>query len=311
MNNRGNAVSEGQSPDNLRLSSADLSETSIRRQLRSEAFQHPATLVPLGLAGLAAIFLLGISPLEIPAFWAIILLITSLIATAGSFFRIYSIRHGVEYTKIVQGILALHEQESREAGQAELKQMMDTLQAEFSVINSEVGLTALTDLHYEYEQLQLVLSQRNERASMSISHIPDLVEETYREGLNVLANGLQLLRAIHPLNKGRLEEEVVEIEKELENLRKNEGQKSRIKLREEMVASHRERLEMINQQHYRAEELLYQCDRCEASLSRTRFELASLQAGSSETSVSVVTESLRRTIYQAKEVQEELKKLGF
>ncbi len=68
---------------------------------------------------------------------------------------------------------------------------------------------------------------------------------------------------------------------------------------------------MINQQQYQADELLFQCSRCEASLSRTRIELASLQAGSSETSVSAVTESLQRTIDQAKEVQAELKKLGY
>ena len=77
------------------------------------------------------------------------------------------------------------------------------------------------------------------------------------------------------------------------------------------MASHRERLEMIDQQQFRVDELLYQCDRCEASLSRTRIELASLQAGSSDSSVSAVTETLRRTITQAKEVQEEMRRLGF
>ena len=77
------------------------------------------------------------------------------------------------------------------------------------------------------------------------------------------------------------------------------------------MASHKERLDMIKQQELRVDKLLYQCDRCEASLHRTRIELASLKTESSETSVSAVTETLQRTINQAKEVQEELKRLGF
>ncbi len=77
------------------------------------------------------------------------------------------------------------------------------------------------------------------------------------------------------------------------------------------MASHLELLEMIDQQQYRIDELLFQCDRCEAALFRTRIELASVQAGSSETSVSAVTETLQRTIAQAKEVQDELRRLGF
>ena len=311
MNKRGNTESQGQSADDLRWSSAELSETSIRRQLRSEAFQHPTTLFPLGLAGLSLLLLLDISPFQIPALAAIILLITSLIAAACSFFWLYSIRHDLEYAKIVQGIMALQGQETREAGQAEIKKIRETLQAGFNGIDFEAGLKALTDLHYEYEQPQLVLYQQNEAVAMSVTHIPGLVEETYREGLNVLANGLQLSRAIHPLNKGRLEEEIVEIEKEVETLRKDEGQERRVKLREEKVASHRELLEMISQQQYQSDGLLFQCNRCEASLSRTRIELASLQAGSSATSVNSVTQSLRSTINQAKEVQEELKRLGF
>ena len=310
MNKRGDTESECQSADALRLLVV-LSESSIRKGLRSEAVQHPATLVPLALAGLAAILLIDISPFQIPILWAMILLITSLIAAAASFFWIYSIRHDVEYAKIVQGIMALQGKESREQRQAEIKKIRETLQAGFSGIEFGAGLKALSDLHHEYKQLQIVLKRQDGTLSMSVSHIPGLAEETYREGLNVLANGLQLLRAIHTSNKGRLEEEIVAIEKELETLRKNEGQERRVKLREEKVASNRELLEMINQQRYRAEELLYQCDRCEASLSRTRIELASLQAGSSETSVSAVTESLQRTIDQAKEVQAELKKLGY
>ncbi len=286
----------------------DLTEVSIRKGLRSGALQHPATLFPLALAvlALADLLIFGFS-----VFWAVVVLIAALLGAGGSFFWIYSFRHDAEYAKRVQEIMALQGQESREMKEAELQQLRDTLRTGFSGTNSEPELKALTDLVYEYEQLQLVINRQDETGSMSVAHIPGLAEETYRQGLNVLANELQLSRTIHTSNKARLEEEIVEIEKEIESLRADPKQARRIKIREETVASHTQRLEMIDQQQYRVDELLYQCDRCEASLSRTRIELAALLAGSSGTSVSAVTETLQKTIDQAKEVQEELKRLGF
>ena len=84
-----------------------LSEESIRKELRSEALQHPATMIPLALAGLSLIHLMGISPFPVGAFWAIILLIGSLAAGAGCFFWIYSVQHADAYAKLVQEIMAL------------------------------------------------------------------------------------------------------------------------------------------------------------------------------------------------------------
>lgn len=286
----------------------DLTEASIRKALRSGALQHPTTLLPLALAVLALADLLIF---EVAGFGSVVMLIAALLGAGVSFFWIYSFRHDVEYAKRVQEIMALQGQESRKTREAELQQLRDTLQTGFSNTNSEPELKALTNLVYEYEQLQLVLNRQDETGSMSVAHIPGLAEETYRQGLNVLANELQLSRTIHTSNKGRLEEEIVEIEKEIESMRADQKQAGRIKIREETVVSHRQRLEMINQQQYRVDELLYQCDRCEASLSRTRIELAGLQAGSSESSVNAVTETLQRTIDQAREVQEELRRLGF
>ena len=288
-----------------------LSEVSIRKVLRSEALQHPATLIPLALAGLSLIHLIGISPFPIGALWAVILLIGSLLAGAASFFWIYSIRHDAAYAKLLKEIMSQQGLEIRKANLAEIQELRDDLHSGLTAIDSTAGLKAVTDLEYEYEQLQLVLNWDDEAASNSIAHIPALAEETYLEGLNVLANWLLLSRAIHTSNKGMLEAEIVQIEKEIETLKNDDRQERRVKIRQETVASHQELLEMIDQQQYHADDLLYQCDRCEASLSRTRIELASLQAGSSKSSVGGVTETLRRTIDQAKEVQEELRRLGF
>ncbi|MCH9015293.1 MAG: hypothetical protein IH877_06355 [Gemmatimonadetes bacterium] len=146
---------------------------------------------------------------------------------------------------------------------------------------------------------------------MSLSHIPALADETYQQGLNVLSVGLQLSQAIHASNKQRLEHDIEDLEKEIQSLKRNGADERRGEIRVENVASHKDRLDLINNQQTKVDEVLYQCDQCEASLARTRIELASLQAGSLGSSVSSVTETLQKTINQAKDIQEELRRLGF
>ncbi len=181
----------------------------------------------------------------------------------------------------------------------------------FSNINSSEGLKALQELANEYERLQRVLGRHRETDPLAIAHIPALAQGTYHQGLSVLEDALELLRVISSSDGARLESEVVELERDLESLRRDRAQEARVKIREETLASHRERLAMLVQQQFRVDELLHQSYRCEASLHRARMELATIKTAGSEGSVSVVTETLRRTIAQAKEVRGELEKYGF
>jgi len=127
----------------------------------------------------------------------------------------------------------------------------------------------------------------------------------------ILADSLGLMTAIHSPTNERLEKELVDIEKELETLRQDEAQAERVRMREETMVSHKERLDLVKQQQIRVDQILHQCESCEASLHRTRIEVAALKADTAESSVRALTDTLRMTIKQAKEVQEELKRLGY
>ena len=70
-------------------------------------------------------------------------------------------------------------------------------------------------------------------------------------------------------------------------------------------------LRMAHQRKAHFEELLHQCGRCEASLHLTRIQLNDLNAEGSQIGINAVTETLRNAINQAKEVQEELRRLGY
>ena len=203
------------------------------------------------------------------------------------------------------------QQRSREKTRQNPEEMRKALKKGFSRVNSDAGLTVLQELVREYEQLLPVLDRRKETDPLSVAHIPSLVEGTYRQGRSVLEDALELTQAIYLPDAERLEAEVARLELEIETLSGDETQGARVKMREEMLASHRELLDMIEKEQLRVDELLHQSHRCEASLRRTRIELAALRADSSGTSVNAVTETLKKTIKQARGVQEEMKRLGY
>ena len=119
------------------------------------------------------------------------------------------------------------------------------------------------------------------------------------------------MRAVHTPGRERLERELANMEGDIETLKLDESQAERLRLKEDTLASHRQRLDMLDQLQLRLERFLYQAGRCEASLHRTRIELAAIRTGSSEATIDSVTEALRRTIHQVKEVQDELRRLGY
>jgi hypothetical protein len=204
--------------------------------------------------------------------------------------------------------------ESRRADRyvsAEVQQTREALEAGFSQINSSDGLSALQRLVYEYAQLQPLLDRRRAADSIGVVHISASVGETYRIALGLLYDALELMRAVHPSESRRLEAEVLQLEEKIEAFRTDQSEEERVKLMQATMISHLDRLDIMQKQRLRIEELLHLSGRCEASLHRTRMELAALRAADSEMNVNDATENLRRTIDQAKEIQEELKKLGF
>ena len=285
-----------------------LSEEAIKRDIRRAALRHPATLVSLILWVL--FFIIMLFPPFLGPLWAIILLIVSAIASVGSFFWRFFLRYEREYERRTLDLLEHLDQETGERGQTEFQRLKDDIQTGFSRVNSADGLKALQELVYEYEQLQPVLERGRETDPMAVAHIPVLAEETYRQGLGVLAGCLDLMRQISSPDDQKLEAEVADLEIQIGTMEEGDTQTERLGILKATVASHRERLGLIQQQSLRVDGLLHQSDSCEASLHRTRIELAALRADNVDARVSTVTDTLQSTIIQAKEVQEELKKLG-
>lgn len=283
-----------------------LPEAQIRRKTASEAVQHPATLLPLAVCVMSAIYLLLLSPIFGGALWAIVLTAISGIAATAS----YLYRYTKEYPRNAREMMDRDEQERIRLERAELKQFCVRLQVGFFSIASADGVKALAELTSAYEQLQPALAQRRATDPLSASLIPALAGETYRRGLDVLSDALELMEAVHAPGGESLEKEIARLETELHTPKSGEIEAERLRLVEETLASCKERLDMLNRLQLYIDQLLYQARRCEASLHSTRIELASVRAGGSKTSVDSVVDALQRTIHQVKEVRDELERLG-
>ena len=193
----------------------------------------------------------------------------------------------------------------------EAAELRRALEAGFSAIGSVEGLKALTALVWEYQELQPALGRRMDTDTLSVNLVPSLAGETYRQGLSVLSDALDLMRIVGTPDRERLEREIGGLEEDVEALKGDQDQAERLRIREDTLASHRQRLDMLGQLQVDIDQLLHQAGRCEASLHRARIELAAIRTGSSGISVSSVIEPLRETLLRAKEVQDELRGLGY
>lgn len=174
------------------------------------------------------------------------------------------------------------------------------------------GFKSLLDLDREYVQLQAVLERRSSTDPLSVSYVPPLAEDAYRQGLSVLRDSLDLMQALRSPSREQIGQEMAELERQVAALQK-EGTdlaQTKIKLRQERIVLHKEHLEIVQRQQIRVDELLHQTALCVASLNRTRIELAAMKVEGSETSVGAITATLRKAIDDAREVQEEVKRLG-
>ena len=252
------------------MEAAVAAKAAIKRQVRADAVEHPATIVPLTAAAASAVYLWGLAPPGSDA-WAAALLAVTGVAGVGSLLWRVAYWTAAEYDKRTQEMLRVLGEKRSELEQAEVRQTRNALRRRFERIGSEEGRRALEGLVREYERLRSDLSDRRESDPLAIFPVRALATESYRRGMDVLSSAVELMRAA-------------------------DGPGS-----EDLVADLRLRIG----------ELLGQVGRSASALHRTRIQLAAIRTGSSQNSLDSVVVVLQETIDRAKEVQQELSRLGY
>lgn len=284
---------------------------TIKKELRSNAIQHPTTLLPLTAGILALIYQQFFSQRFGGAGWALVVFLASSAGAIGSFLWHYIIHFPAAFSQKARELQERQEAEERAEAQQALQQQQARVKQGFDSLNFTQGLQALQELEQEYQALQTALEQEQGLEYVSLSDIRALTAQTYQQGLSVLDDAAELAQVIASMDKPKLEREAQRLKREIAVLERDHRRKDQIEIKKATLQSHQERLSLITQQYLRIEKLLAQSDRCEASLQKTRLELAAIKAQSSDTDVGTVTNSLQQTIDQAKAVQTELQDLGF
>jgi hypothetical protein len=269
--------------------------------------QHPATMLPIAVCILGVFYLIVLSPIFGVGLGAGILIGISAAAAGGTYFM----RYEKEYLRINRELIDRLEAERIQVQVEELKELSETLEFGFLSMDCTEGQRTLAGLNSEYAELQPALNQQRATDSLSMSLIPALAGETYRRGLSVLSDALDMMNVIQTPGREKLEREITELEIEIETLKIDPGQAARSSLKQEMLSSVKERLALLSKLQLHFDQLLYQAQRCEAALNTTRVELVTTRAGGTKSSVDAVIKTLQERINQVKEVQEELTRMGY
>ena len=283
---------------------------SVKGQLLVDAVQHPAVLLPLAIAILAFVYLVLLAPILRGGLWTLSVLIASLSTAAAVLIARRRSLYTREYAERMQAMAKLRERKQTRIEEEQLGVRREALVTAFSAIDSTEGMKALTALIDEYEQLQVFLKSGDHTDPISVSPVPELVLETYRQGLSVLFDALSLMKASF-YGAAQLKQKISELRKDIAATAVDEEQAERLQIKKDTLASNIQRLELLDKLRLRVDQLLYQAGRCEASLYQTRIELVTIETEHSETRVNAVIDTLQGTIRQVGEVQEELNSLGF
>ena len=300
----------------MRHSSALASESLIRRATALEAIQHPATLLPAGVCVISSLYFILLSPILGFAPGSAVIAVLSGGAAAASYFYQY----GKRYPCVARETNERLELVRLRSEEASLRKFCDGLESGFRSVQSSEGLRTLAELNVAHEQLTLAMLRRRTMDPLSVSLVPALAGETYRTALDVLSNALDLMRAQNstdseeyggePTTGSRdlIVQEIAELERGITAMKRIPEQAERLALASDMLAAKRDRLAMVDHLELQIERLLYEAQRCEASLYATQFELASIRTGGTKTSVDMVIQAMQSTIHQAKEVQGEFER---
>jgi hypothetical protein len=286
-------------------------EAEARRIVLADAIQHPATVLPLAGAVAGAIYLLLLSPEFGGDAWAVTLLAGGGAVATLSFAWLFGFRYA---EKLDERLSRLRRRQyasdllQKKEADARRRTGLDTA---FTGIGFETGRKALDELAGEYEQLQATLARQDEPASISMASVPGLADRTYRRGLSVLDDALDLMRTERAAGRQRLEKDIADLETQVDTASTAEPRGEWIEMKLVTLDSHRSRLAMIDRLRRHADRLVHQASRCEASLARARIELAEVEAGSAEARVTTVVQALEGTVRQVRDVQDELRALGF
>lgn len=287
------------------------SQREIRSRFLLDSLQEYPVILPFALSMIGLTYSLLYAPILGKSNFVLVVTVAAGLFGAASLVWRTVIHYQQGYTRKMKELAGFYEAENLVRLESSLNEKYYSLEQGFNEIQYQEGIKNLCGLENEYLQLQAVLNRGEEADLLSASNLALLVRETYLQGLNVLDHALELKRAIGSTNTIQLQGEIKNLERKLASARQSSANAENLQLIQEKLNFNKDRLNTVLNLQLRVEELLHQANRCEASLNKTHIELAALKADATDVNVTSVIATLQMTIERAKEVQSELRKLGY
>jgi serine/threonine protein kinase len=277
-----------------------------RASVIADALQRLSTLVPLVVGGLALIYAFVLAPELGMATPALLIAAVAFAVAIGAFVRSY--RAGERARAEIVERVARARAEALE--RAQLHEHVTAGFAALATDESRNGLRIVSALRAEYDAMSRLVEREAARVPSNLATLlPDLTADAYGHGMSALSDALELLQLAEGPEHRRLLGELHDVERRLAG---DAYDDDRARARDEQRRDTRRQLVLRHAEgRARAGDLMFEAEQCTTALAEARVELASSGAGDQHADVDTVVRNLQTTIRNVRELQEELRQLGY
>lgn len=285
----------GSSKRNHLLTEKDFSGGAVQRVVLKETLQHPATIIPLGVAGgftgLMILGLMAVNPVTL-----IVPLVASLVG-GGAWVYNYGVQGKELARKYIQGLRDQLEQ-ARQEEIIHLRQ--DCQRAGFDEGYKEGG-----ELETAYLKIRTYLENKAQAGqALDAVRYQALAKDIYREGLKLLRVALDAHKALQTIDVKALKRDRENYARQLKRAEPNSSETksldARIKNHDDRIATYERHSDVIYQ-------LLTQLEELEGALENSYLELVDLTQGRGLTTPAESVNRLESAVQAARKVEARLR----
>lgn len=268
----------------------DFSGGAVQRHIFNETIQHPATIIPLGVAGgFTGLMVLGL--MAVTPFTLIVPVVAGL-AGGGAWVYNYGTRG--------KSLAARYVQSLRNQLEEARKEEVSELKHQCLAVGFEEGAKEADELEEAYLKLRAYLEKKAQSGQeLDAARYQSLAKEIYREGFKLLRSALEAYKALQAINIDALKRDKRNYSKQLEKAKIDaeiKGLKARIKNHDDRITTHERHSSFIHQ-------LMAQIEELEGILERSYLELVDLSQGRSLTTPTDSVNRLEQAVQAARKVE--------
>lgn len=283
------------------LPTIDLSEEALHKKMKSEAIQHPTTLLPAAASILSAMYM-GLINFNETAF---AIAVGSGLATLASYIFHYLIRGD----KLKDEYLKRLGEKRRVIKEKKVVNIeVDCRKARF-----DEGRVAAKELKEAYMRFKQFLDEKSGTSRhRSAQRFMQLAEDNYDQGVSFLQKALSIHKVVTEMDERKLRKELRSWEDEVklrEQEIRQEGDRSHlvVKALQERIKSHKRRLKLFAERNESIQHLLAQVEVLEATLDSAYLELIDVFEGDHLVKQENVASNLERAFTAARIVEDRMR----